>query len=153
MVLAVGVHSGSPDAADGDGVLIEEPGAHRIRVVVEDDPAVRLLVQNVLTELGYSTHAAEDANTALRLLESELRIDLLVTDVGLPGMNGRQLAEIARQHRPELKVLFMTGYAQQAAERQGFLDEGMDLLAKPFTLEQLAGKIRQMIRPAGGYQA
>lgn len=121
-------------------------------VLVEDDPAVRLLVLNVLTELGYNSHAAEDANTALPLLESQLRIDLLVTDVGLPGMNGRQLAEIARQHRPELKVLFMTGYAQQAAERQGFLDEGMDLLAKPFTLEQLAGKIRQMIRPAG-YQA
>ncbi|NBB33241.1 response regulator [Pseudomonas sp. BC115LW] len=133
---------GSTFAVAGESVLL-----------VEDDPAVRLLVQNVLTELGYSTHAAEDANTALRLLESELRIDLLVTDVGLPGMNGRQLAEIARQHRPELKVLFMTGYAQQAAERQGFLDEGMDLLAKPFTLEQLAGKIRQMIRPAGGYQA
>ncbi len=133
---------GSAFAVAGESVLL-----------VEDDPAVRLLVQNVLTELGYSTHAAEDANTALRLLESELRIDLLVTDVGLPGMNGRQLAEIARQHRPELKVLFMTGYAQQAAERQGFLDEGMDLLAKPFTLEQLAGKIRQMIRPAGGYQA
>ncbi|WP_095170377.1 PAS domain-containing sensor histidine kinase [Pseudomonas sp. Irchel 3H3] len=122
-------------------------------VLVEDDPAVRLLVLNVLTELGYNTQAAEDAHSALPLLESELRIDLLVTDVGLPGMNGRQLAEIARQHRPELKVLFMTGYAQQAAERQGFLDEGMDLLAKPFTIEQLAGKIRQMIRPAGGYQA
>ncbi len=118
-------------------------------VLVEDDPAVRMLVLNVLNELGYITHEAADAKNALPLLESDLRIDLLVTDVGLPGMNGRQLAEIARQHRPGLNVLFMTGYAEKAAERQGFLDEGMDLLAKPFTLEQLAGKIRHMIRRTG----
>ncbi|RON08894.1 hybrid sensor histidine kinase/response regulator [Pseudomonas brassicacearum] len=118
-------------------------------VLVEDDPAVRMLVLNVLNELGYITYEAEDAKNALPLLESDLRIDLLVTDVGLPGMNGRQLAEIARQHRPALNVLFMTGYAEKATERQGFLDVGMDLLAKPFTLEQLAGKIRHMIRRTG----
>ncbi|MCU1752056.1 PAS domain-containing protein [Pseudomonas sp. 6D_7.1_Bac1] len=118
-------------------------------VLVEDDPAVRMLVLNVLNELGYITYEAQDAKSALPLLESDLRIDLLVTDVGLPGMNGRQLAEIARQHRPGLNVLFMTGYAEKAAERQGFLDVGMDLLAKPFTLEQLAGKIRHMIRRTG----
>jgi CheY-like chemotaxis protein len=72
-------------------------------------------------------------------------VDLLVTDVGLPGMNGRQLAEIARQHRPELKVLFMTGYAEKAAERQGFLEDGMDMVAKPFSIDLLANKIRTMI--------
>jgi CheY-like chemotaxis protein len=83
--------------------------------------------------------------TALPLLESDLRVDLLVTDVGLPGMNGRQLAEIARQHRPGLRVLFMTGYAQKAAERQGFLEDGMDMVAKPFAIELLASKIRTMI--------
>jgi PAS domain S-box-containing protein len=116
-------------------------------VVVEDDPAVRMLVVNVLNELGYQAHEAEDARSALPLLESELRVDLLVTDVGLPGMNGRQLAEIARQQRPDLKVLFMTGYAEKAAERQGFLEEGMDLMAKPFSIEALAQKIRQMISP------
>jgi len=114
-------------------------------VLVEDDPAVRMLVLNVLHELGYAAHEAEDAKQALPLLESEIRVDLLVTDVGLPGMNGRQLAEIARQHRPELKVLFMTGYAEKAAERQGFLDPGMDLIAKPFSIEALAQKIRDMI--------
>ncbi|WP_039792863.1 response regulator, partial [Pseudomonas agarici] len=114
-------------------------------MVVEDDPAVRMLVLNVLDELGYTVHPAADARTALPLLESALRIDLLVTDVGLPGMNGRQLAEIARQHRPELKVLFMTGYAEKAAERQGFLEEGMDLIAKPFTLDLLANRVRDMI--------
>ncbi|SCZ38055.1 MULTISPECIES: PAS domain-containing sensor histidine kinase [Pseudomonas] len=114
-------------------------------VVVEDDPAVRMLVMDLLKELGYRAHEAEDAKSALPLLESDMRIDLLVTDVGLPGMNGRQMAEIARQHRPGLKVLFMTGYAQKAAERQGFLEDGMDMVAKPFSIEQLAGKIRTMI--------
>ncbi|MFB3305432.1 PAS domain-containing protein [Pseudomonas sp. AMR01] len=114
-------------------------------VVVEDDPAVRMLVVNVLDELGYTAHQAADARTALPLLESDLRVDLLVTDVGLPGMNGRQLAEIARQHRPGLRVLFMTGYAEKAAERQGFLEEGMDMVAKPFSIDLLATKIRSMI--------
>lgn len=114
-------------------------------VVVEDDPAVRMLVVNVLDELGYTAHQAADARTALPLLESDLRVDLLVTDVGLPGMNGRQLAEIARQYRPGLKVLFMTGYAQKAAERQGFLEDGMDMVAKPFSIDLLATKIRSMI--------
>ena len=114
-------------------------------VVVEDDPAVRMLVVNVLAELGYTAHQAADSRTALPLLESDLRVDLLVTDVGLPGMNGRQLAEIARQHRPGLRVLFMTGYAEKAAERQGFLEDGMDMVAKPFSVELLATKIRSMI--------
>lgn len=114
-------------------------------VVVEDDPAVRMLVVNVLDELGYTAHQAADARTALPLLESDLRVDLLVTDVGLPGMNGRQLAEIARQHRPGLRVLFMTGYAEKAAERQGFLEHGMDMVAKPFSIDLLATKIRSMI--------
>jgi CheY-like chemotaxis protein len=114
-------------------------------MVVEDDPAVRMLVLDLLRELGYQAYEAEDAKTALPLLESDLRVDLLVTDVGLPGMNGRQLAEIARQHRPGLKVLFMTGYAQKAAERQGFLEDGMDMVAKPFAIELLASKIRTMI--------
>jgi len=114
-------------------------------VLVEDDPAVRMLVLNLLKELGYHAHEAEDAKSALPLLESDMRVDLLVTDVGLPGMNGRQLAEIARQHRPALKVLFMTGYAQMAAERQGFLEQGMDMVAKPFSIDLLANKIRTMI--------
>ncbi|WP_339532307.1 hybrid sensor histidine kinase/response regulator [Pseudomonas mucidolens] len=114
-------------------------------VVVEEDAAVRMLVVNVLDELGYTAHQAADARTALTLLESDLRVDLLVTDVGLPGMNGRQLAEIARQHRPGLKVLFMTAYAENAVERQGFLEEGMDMVGKPFSIELLATKIRSMI--------
>ncbi|MBV7554278.1 PAS domain-containing protein [Pseudomonas sp. PDM28] len=114
-------------------------------MLVEDDVAVRMLVLDLLKELGYRAHEAEDAKDALPVLESDLRVDLLVTDVGLPGMNGRQLAEIARQHRPGLKVLFMTGYAQIAAERQGFLEEGMDMVTKPFSIDLLANKIRTMI--------
>ncbi|MHC8314532.1 hybrid sensor histidine kinase/response regulator [Pseudomonas sp. LB3P31] len=118
-------------------------------VLVEDDPAVRMLVLNLLKELGYRAHEAQDAMAALPLLESDARIDLLVTDVGLPGMNGRQLAEIARQRRPGLKVLFMTGYAEKAAERQGFLEQGMDMVAKPFSIDLLANKIRTMLGQPG----
>jgi CheY-like chemotaxis protein/two-component sensor histidine kinase len=131
-------------------VISEAPSAiaGETVVLVEDDPAVRMLVFDLLKELGYHAYEAENAKTALPLLESDLRVDLLVTDVGLPGMNGRQLAEIARQHRPELKVLFMTGYAQMAAERQGFLEEGMDMVAKPFSIDLLANKIRTMIGQA-----
>ena len=123
-----------PMAQDGESVL-----------VVEDDPAVRMLVLDVLDELGYAAHSAAEATAALALIEAGLHIDLLVTDVGLPGLNGRQLAEIARQQRPGLKVLFITGYAEKAAERYGFLAEGMDMITKPFSLARLGSKIRDMI--------
>lgn len=133
-------------AAEVEPVSVTPPTASGETVmVVEDDPAVRMLVLDLLKELGYRGYEAQDATSALPLLDSDSRIDLLVTDVGLPGMNGRQLAEIARQHRPGLKVLFMTGYAQKAAERQGFLEDGMDMVAKPFALELLASKIRTML--------
>jgi PAS domain S-box-containing protein len=140
------LHSTEPDNVLSP-IVGEAPAAIAGETVmlVEDDAAVRMLVMDLLKELGYRAHEAEDAKGALPVLESDLRVDLLVTDVGLPGMNGRQLAEIARQHRPELKVLFMTGYAQIAAERQGFLEEGMDMVAKPFSIDLLANKIRTMI--------
>ena len=115
-------------------------------LVVEDDPAVRVLVSAVLSELGYAFVEAGDANTAVPIIESEQRIDLLISDVGLPGMNGRQLAEIGRQIRPELKVLFITGYAEHAAVRGGFLDPGMQLITKPFTFDLLTAKVREMIK-------
>lgn len=124
----------APLAQQGESVL-----------VVEDDPAVRMLILNVLDELGYHSHAAADAPAAIPLLESALRVDLLVTDVGLPGINGRQLAEIARKRRAGLRVLFMTGYIDKAADREAYLEDGMDILGKPFTLETLATKVRQMI--------
>ena len=125
----------SPDALDGETVLI-----------VEDDPAVRVLVCAVLSELGYAYVEAGDADTALPFLNSTQRIDLLISDVGLPGMNGRQLAEVGRQYRPGLKVLFITGYAEHAAVRGGFLDSGMQMITKPFTFDLLTAKVREMIK-------
>ncbi|GFM55879.1 hybrid sensor histidine kinase/response regulator [Pseudomonas cichorii] len=114
-------------------------------LIVEDDPAVRALVCAVLSELGYAYIEAGDARGAVPVLESDQRIDLLISDVGLPGMNGRQLAEIARQLRPELKVLFITGYAEHAAARSGFLDTGMQMITKPFAFDHLTSKVREMI--------
>ncbi len=115
-------------------------------LIVEDDPAVRVLVSQVLSELGYAFVEAGDADSALPIIESAQRIDLMISDVGLPGMNGRQLAEIGRQIRPDLKVLFITGYAEHAAVRGGFLDPGMQLITKPFTFDLLTAKVREMIR-------
>ncbi|NRF48046.1 PAS domain-containing protein [Pseudomonas stutzeri] len=113
-------------------------------LVVEDDPAVRLLVLDVLQMLGYQALEAADGNAAVRILENTPDIDLLVTDVGLPGMNGRQLADIARQQRAGLPVLFMTGYARQAASSD-FLEPGMDMISKPFNLDALAKRVRDML--------
>ncbi len=114
-------------------------------LVVEDDSSVRLIIAEVLDELGYLHLGAADGPAAVQILQSEARIDLLVTDVGLPNMNGRQLAEIARNLRPGLKVLFVTGYAESAAVRHGFLEPGVDMLTKPFALDALGTKIRTII--------
>jgi PAS domain S-box-containing protein len=114
-------------------------------LVVEDDASVRLILIEVLTELGYQYIEAADGAAALPHLESDRQIDLLVTDVGLPNMNGRQLAEIGRQKRPELKVLFITGYAEKAAVRSGFLAPGMEMMSKPFTIDAVGAKIRELI--------
>jgi PAS domain S-box-containing protein len=120
-------------------------GAGETVMVVEDDPSVRLIVLEVLEELGYTAIEAIDARHAIPILQSSRRIDLLVSDVGLPGMNGRQLAEVARETRPDLRVLFITGYAENAAVRGGFLDQGMDMMTKPFAIDALATKIREML--------
>ncbi|MGY8563861.1 PAS domain-containing protein [Paracidovorax citrulli] len=111
-------------------------------LVVEDDPQVRMLVTVVLEDLGYAVDVVGDADGALPILASARRIDLLVTDVGLPGLNGRQLAEIARQTRPALPVLFMTGYAEKAQERSAFLEPGMSMIAKPFLLDAFSDAVR-----------
>jgi len=120
-------------------------GRGEVVLVVEDDRHVRMLVMDVLEELGYSAKEASDANSAIPILESPQRIDLLVSDVGLPGLNGRQLADIARLHRPGLRVLFLTGYAAHASVRADFLAQGMDLMTKPFELDALAAKIKEML--------
>ena len=114
-------------------------------LVVEDDPAVRMIVLDELKELGYTTLEAIDGPTAIPILQSSQKIDLLISDVGLPGMNGRQIAEIGRQKRPALPVLFMTGYAQNAAARSEFLAPGMEMISKPFSMDEMAAKIRDML--------
>ncbi len=128
-----------------DAASVTPLGAGETVMIVEDDPSVRLIVLEVLEELGYTAIEAIDARHAIPILQSSRRIDLLVSDVGLPGMNGRQLAEVARETRPDLRVLFITGYAQNAAVRGGFLDHGMDMMTKPFAIDALATKIREML--------
>ncbi|MCF5987822.1 response regulator, partial [Xanthomonas perforans] len=128
-----------------DAVLAGQ-GQHVL--VVEDDEQVRLLVTELLSELGYQADVVADADAALPILASARRIDLLVTDVGLPGLNGRQLAEIARQSRRDLPVIFMTGYAETARDRGEFLGEGMSMIAKPFTLGEFSGKLHDVLGPS-----
>jgi CheY-like chemotaxis protein len=115
-------------------------------LVVDDEHTVRMLVAEILEELGYATLEAEDGAAGLNLLKTAERVDLLITDVGLPGgMNGRQLAEMCRGTHPALKVLFITGYAEKAMLRQGSLAPGMHILNKPFALETLATRIRMIL--------
>jgi PAS domain S-box-containing protein len=126
-----------PRAATGETVLI-----------VDDEPSVRMVVIDVLESLGYAAIEAGDGPSALRVLQSDARIDLLITDVGLPGgMNGRQMADAARQRRPDLRVLFITGYAEGAAIGEGSLGPGMHLLTKPFAMQSLASRIKSIIAP------
>ena len=120
-------------------------GSGETVLIVEDDETVRLLVTQVLSELDYRYIQASDADGAVPHLKSKEKIDLLITDVGLPNVDGRQLADIARQLRPDLRILFITGYAGRAAARNEFLGPGMDLLTKPFALDVLSERIRNLI--------
>jgi CheY-like chemotaxis protein len=105
-----------------------------------------MLVTEVLGELGYNTIEAEDGPSGLKILQSARAIDLLITDVGLPGgTNGRQLADAARLTRPNLKILFITGYAENAVIGNGQLLPGMHVLTKPFALDALTRRIKQVI--------
>ncbi|MFB4390639.1 MULTISPECIES: ATP-binding protein [unclassified Pseudomonas] len=114
-------------------------------LVVEDDPHVRALLHQALSEDGFLCHTACDAEEALTILRSPQAIALLISDVGLPGTSGRQLAEIARTLRPDLQVLFITGYAEAAMSREGFLGPGMQLMCKPFELSSLRQRVAQML--------
>jgi PAS domain S-box-containing protein len=114
-------------------------------LVVEDEPVVRGVIIEMLQDQGYRTLQAVDGPSGLRILRLNRRIDLLVTDVGLPGMNGRQLADQARETRPDLKILFITGYAENAAIAKGFLQPGMEMITKPFDLDNLAQRVREMV--------
>ncbi len=121
-----------------------EPG--ETVLVVDDEPVIRMLTVEVLEELGYRALEAADATAGLRMMTLAGRIDLLVTDVGLPGgMNGRQFADAARTHRPGLKVLFITGFAASVAVGNGMMEPGMEILTKPFAMDAFAARIRAMI--------
>ena len=120
------------------------PEAYTV-LVVDDEAVVRMLVAEVLYELGYASVEAADGLSGLKILESDLRIDLLVSDVGMPGMNGRQLADAARILRPDLRILFITGYAENAAIGNGNLEPGMHVMTKPFAMEALANKIQDLV--------
>jgi signal transduction histidine kinase/CheY-like chemotaxis protein len=115
-------------------------------LVVEDDEDVRAFTSNSLRELGYQVLEASDASTALELLESDARIDLLFTDLGLPGqLNGKHLGEHARKHRPTLRVLITTGYAGDALIHEGRLEPGVKLLSKPFSCTELGSRVRKLL--------
>jgi len=121
---------------------LDQRGAGEHVLVVEDMASVRLSVAEVLADAGYRCTLAETIEQALDHLREDADIELLLTDVGLPGMSGRELADMARAYRPGLPVLFMTGYAETALDRQAFLDTGMDLLIKPFQIGDLLDKVR-----------
>ncbi|MHC2003000.1 hybrid sensor histidine kinase/response regulator [Methylobacterium sp. CM6241] len=141
-------HYGEADETDVARRLAEvgRAGRGETVLVVDDEPSVRMLVTEVLEDLGYTAIEAADSVSGLKVLQSNVRIDLLVTDVGLPGgMNGRQMADAARERRPDLKVLFITGYAENAVLGNGHLRKGMQVLTKPFVLETLATRIKDLI--------
>jgi PAS domain S-box-containing protein len=126
--------------------LVPHAEADETVLLVDDEASIRMVVTDVLTELGYSVIEASDSASGLRVLQSDVRIDLLITDVGLPGgLNGRQMADAAREKRPALKVLFITGYAENAVIGSGRLHRGMHVLTKPFAMDQLASRIKSII--------
>lgn len=137
------------EAIDEAELLTEEPierGDGQTVLLIEDEQTIRLLVTEMLQDAGYRVIGAEDGLTGLKVLSGDSRIDLLITDVGLPGgLNGRQVADAARVKRADLKVLFVTGYADNAAVGDGHLERGMEIMTKPFEIAALANKVRRMI--------
>ena len=129
---------------------VANPGQSRGEhvLIVEDMASVRSFVAEVLVDAGYRCSLAADGDEAIASLRDDPSIDLLLTDVGLPYMTGRELADVAREMHPELPILFMTGYAENAANRQSFLGEGMDLISKPFHIDELLQKIRRGLEGA-----
>ncbi len=137
---------------DADGPQDERAAAHDLSahgetiLVVEDDDGVRAYSVEILRELGYEALEAADGRAALALIESgDQPIDLLFTDVVMPGMSGKELSEKARALRPELKILYTSGYTRDGFLRDGKLDPGISLLAKPFTHQELASRLRELL--------
>jgi CheY-like chemotaxis protein len=141
-------HFGEEEIEDAHpAVTFAQPAAGETVLVVDDEPTIRMLIVDALGELGYSCAEAADGPSGLKILQSGARIDLLITDVGLPGgLNGRQVADAARVLRPDLKVLFITGYAENAVLNHGHIQHGMEVLTKPFAVADLAGRVDRMLR-------
>jgi PAS domain S-box-containing protein len=141
-------HHGEAAEETGSSKNMEAPKANagETVLIVDDDSTMRMLVGDTLGELGYQAIEAGDASSALRVLESDARIDLLVSDVGLPGeFDGKQLVDAARQNRPGLKVLYITGYAEHAAISNGRLDTGVHVMSKPFAMGRLAERVKSIL--------
>jgi CheY-like chemotaxis protein len=144
-------HSGADAVARLDLAPTDRPmgASGEIILVAEDDTAVRHMSVDALRELGYTVIQAENAAQALQQLELQPLVSLLFTDIVMPDMNGRRLADAALQKRPDLKVLFTTGYSHNAVIHNGTLDRGVAFLPKPFSLDSLARKIRQVLDGKG----
>lgn len=142
-------HFGIPVSNEAESAITEAPPhttASETVLVVDDEPTVRALICEVLADLGYRLLEADVGSAALHVLQSKEEIDLLITDVGLPGgMNGRQLADAARLLRPTLKILFVTGYAENAALGKGILEPGMHVLTKPFSIPALSVRVKELL--------
>lgn len=136
--------SHGPEAEKSSSAEIAMGGGECV-LVVEDEPDVRMLVTETLKELGYRALEATDASSALTLVEQGHRIDLLISDVGLPGMNGRRLADEIQRRRPGIRVLLITGYAPEAIDRSEFLGPGISMMPKPFAIEALSNAIREIL--------
>jgi len=137
--------SNQQESCEAPSPQVDQQGAGEYVLVVEDMASVRLSVAEVLADAGYRCVLAETIEQALDHLREDAGIQLLLTDVGLPGISGRELADMARTYRPGLPVLFMTGYAETALDRQAFLGSGMDLLIKPFQISELLVKVRRAL--------
>jgi signal transduction histidine kinase len=141
-------HDGAEEAPPRGGgtATTTQAAAQETVLVVDDEPPIRMLIAELLTDLGYVVRVAWDAPSALQVMNSLARVDLLITDVGLPGgMNGRQLADAAREQRPGLKVLFITGYADTMLSGMRMLGIGVEVMTKPFAISDLAAKIRTLV--------
>ncbi|MET0321567.1 MAG: ATP-binding protein [Duganella sp.] len=115
-------------------------------LVVDDEPSVRMLIADILTDLGYKVMEAEDSAAGLTVLRSDIHVDLLISDIGLPGgMNGRQMAEAGRLVKPQLRVMFLTGYAEAAVLGSGTLAEGMTVMTKPFDIDALSNRVAELL--------
>jgi len=134
-----------PTGADIPAPVVDPQGSGEHVLIVEDMPSVRMFVTEVLEDAGYRCTQAADIETALERLQNDPSINLLLTDVGLPRMSGRELADVARGWRDGLPILFMTGYAETAINRQVFLGSGMDMLVKPFQISELLDKVRRTL--------